>query len=150
VSRGHRLIADDVVEIKKVSVHSLVGRGAPMLHHHMEIRGLGIIDVEQLFGTIATRDQKHVDLAVELEEGEPGISYDRLGIEESTLSILGVSLSLVRIPVTAARNLAPLIELAARNQILKERGVHSALEFSDKLDAALKETAREGSRSERR
>jgi HPr kinase/phosphorylase len=144
ISRGHRLVADDVVEIKKTSGDSLTGSGTPLLHHHMEIRGLGIIDVQQLFGTIATRDQKHIDLIVELEDWEPGMGHERIGIEESTYTVLGVPLTLVKIPVTAARSLAPLIELAARNQILKEKGVHSALEFSERLDRELRKAGERG------
>jgi HPr kinase/phosphorylase len=134
VSRGHRLVADDAVLVRRISPTVLRGRTAELLAHHMEIRGLGVIDIEALFGTLATLDDRQIDLVVEL--GEWGDVADRLGIDDATYTLLDVSLPLVRIPVTAGRTLSLLIETAARNQLLRWRGRHSAAEFTARIDRA--------------
>jgi HPr kinase/phosphorylase len=112
----------------------LRGRTAELLAHHMEIRGLGVIDIEALYGTLATLDDRQIDLVVELSEWTD--DPDRLGIDEATYTLLDVSLPLVRIPVTAGRTVGLLIETAARNQLLRWRGRHSAAEFSARIDRA--------------
>ncbi len=134
VSRGHRLVADDAVLVRRISPSVLRGRTAELLAHHMEIRGLGVIDIEALFGTLATLDDRQIDLVVELTEWSD--DADRLGIEESTYTLLEVALPLVRIPVQAGRTLGLLIETAARNQLLRWRGRHSAAEFTERVDRA--------------
>ena len=134
VSRGHRLVADDAVLIRRISPSVLRGRTAELLAHHMEIRGLGVIDIEALFGTLATLDDRQIDLVVELTEWTD--DSDRLGVEESTYTLLEVALPLVRIPVQAGRTLGLLIETAARNQLLRWRGRHSAAEFTERVDRA--------------
>ena len=134
ISRGHRLVADDAVLVRRISPTVLRGRTAELLAHHMEIRGLGVIDIEALFGTLATLDERQIDLVVELTEWSD--ESDRLGIEESTYTLLDVALPLVRIPVQAGRTLGLLIETAARNQLLRWRGRHSAAEFTERIDRA--------------
>ncbi len=132
ISRGHRLVADDVVSVRRISPAVLRGRAAQLLEHHMEIRGLGVIDVEALFGTLATLDESQIDLVVELEEW-PG-APDRLGLVEERTTLLEVELPRVRIPVSPGRTIGMLIETAARNHLLHTRGRHSAVEFSARLD----------------
>ncbi len=134
VSRGHRLVADDAVLVRRISPGVLRGRVAELLEHHMEIRGLGVIDIEALFGTLATLDERQIDLVVELSEWVQGA--DRLGLVEETYTLLEATLPLVRIPVQAGRSIAMLIETAARNQLLRWRGRHSAAEFAARIDRA--------------
>src|SRR6516165_2741108 len=134
ISRGHRLVADDAVLVRRISPTVLRGRTAELLAHHMEIRGLGVIDIEALYGTLATLDERQIDMVVELTEWSD--ESDRLGVEESTYTLLDVALPLVRIPVQAGRTLGLLIETAARNQLLRWRGRHSAAEFTGRIDRA--------------
>jgi HPr kinase/phosphorylase len=134
VSRGHRLVADDAVLVRRISPTVLRGRTAELLAHHMEIRGLGVIDIEALYGTLATLDDRQIDLVVELSEW--GDEADRIAIDDTSYTLLDVSLPLVRIPVTVGRSLGLLIETAARNQLLRWRGRHSAAEFTARIDRA--------------
>jgi HPr kinase/phosphorylase len=133
ILRGHRLVADDMVSIQKRSASSLIGSGFDVIKHHMEIRGLGIINIRSLFGVEAIREQKKIELVLELMEWDTNREYDRLGFEEEKYPILGVELPMLRIPVTPARNLTTIIEVAARNHLLKVMGYDSALEFEKKL-----------------
>jgi HPr kinase/phosphorylase len=132
VSRGHRLVADDVVHVRRISPTELRGRAAPLLEHHMEIRGLGVVDIEALFGTLATLDERRIDFVVELTEW-PG-KADRLGLVEEQHTLLEVGLPMVRIPVRPGRSIATLIETAARNSLLQRRGRHSARGFAERID----------------
>ena len=132
VTRGHRLVADDVVQVRRPSPAVVRGRAARLLGHHMEIRGLGVIDVEALFGTLATLEERQIDLVVELVEWPGGA--DRLGLVAGSHLLLDVELPLVRVPVRPGRSMAMLIETAARNHLLRARGRHSALDFADRLD----------------
>jgi HPr kinase/phosphorylase len=141
VSRGHRLVADDVVHVRRISPSVLRGRAARLLEHHMEIRGLGVIDVEALFGTLATLDERQIDLVVELVEWPDGA--DRLGLVEGTYPLLEVEVPLVRVPVRPGRTVAMVMETAARNHLLRRRGRHSARGFADRIDD---EIARRGRR----
>ncbi len=134
VSRGHRLVADDAVVVRRISPTVLRGRAATLLTHHMEIRGLGVIDVEALFGTLATLDERQVDLVVELIDWSD--DADRLGLVDTTYTLLDVALPLVRIPVVPGRSMAMLIETAARDRELKSRGRHSAADFAARIDSA--------------
>ena len=133
ILRGHRLVADDMVHIQKRSPSSVTGSGFEVIQHHMEIRGLGIINIRSLFGVEAIREKKKVELVLELMEWDTHREYDRLGFEEEKFSILGVELPMLRIPVTPARNLTTIIEVAVRNHLLKGMGYDSALEFEKKL-----------------
>jgi HPr kinase/phosphorylase len=140
ISRGHRFVADDVVEVSEVSPLALKGRSPDLTQHHMEIHGLGIINVRELFGALATLDERPIELAVELVEWSAGI--DRLGLEEQRYSILHVSIPLIQLPVRPGRNLAMLIEVAARNQVLKARGQHAARQFATLVDRQIRRSAR--------
>lgn len=137
VLRGHRLVADDIVNIRKRPPSTLFGIGSEIIKHHMEIRGLGIINIRDLFGISAVRDRKLIEMVVELSDWDPQIEYDRLGIDEQRYSILDVSLPLIQIPVRPGRNLSAIIEVAARNHLLKQGGHHSAREFQEKLTAEI-------------
>jgi len=132
VSSGHRLVADDVVLVRRISPTVLRGRAALLLRHHMELRGLGVIDVEALFGTLATLDELQIDYVVELMEWSG--SADRTGLNAEPYRLLDVELPLARIPVRPGRSNAVLIETAARNLLLQRRGRHGAKGFSERLD----------------
>src|ERR1044071_3352965 len=136
VVRGHRLVADDVIKIRRQGAH-VGGRGAGLMGPHMEIRGLGIINIKDLFGISAVRDTKKIELVVELREWNENEEYDRLGFDDRFDRILDVSVPAVQLPVRPGRNLATLIEVAARNQLLKLQGTHSARAFRDQLHRAM-------------
>ena len=130
IERGHRLVADDAINIRCVSGNFLMGKGASVvISHHMEIRGLGIINITHLFGVGAIRDEKRVELVVELEEWNASKYYDRIGTEE-TIDILGIKIPHLVIPVKPGRNIPIIIETAAMNERLKRMGYHSTQEFS--------------------
>ena len=130
IERGHRLIADDAVEIRRVSGNILMGTGAQVVSHHMEIRGLGIINITHLFGVGAIRDKKQIQLVVQLEFWNSDKNYDRIGAEENTVDILGVHVPCVTVPIKPGRNIPVIIETAARNERLKKMGYYSAREFN--------------------
>ena len=131
VERGHRLVADDLVEIACLNGNSLIGRGAnKYIGHHMEIRGLGIINIRQIFGVGAIREQKEVQIIVKLEDWDNTKVYDRIGSEQKTMNILGVQVPLLEIPVRPGRNIPIIIETAAMNERLKSMGVFSAKDFN--------------------
>lgn len=134
IERGHRLVADDAVEIRCVSGNILLGSGAnKVIGHHMEIRGLGIINITHLFGVGAIRDKKQIQLVVELEHWESDKDYDRIGSQDVTTEILGVQIPYLKIPVKPGRNVPILIETAAMNERLKEMGYYSAKEFNQSV-----------------
>jgi HPr kinase/phosphorylase len=132
VLRGHRLVADDVVEVTIRPPDTIWGAATQLHQHHMEIRGMGILNITHLFGVAAVRDNKKIEVVVELSDLHED-DYDRLGTENNTWPILGVDIPLVRIPLRAGRNISSLIEVVARNQILKFRGIDSAREFQEKI-----------------
>ncbi|MBI5047786.1 MAG: HPr(Ser) kinase/phosphatase [Deltaproteobacteria bacterium] len=138
ITRGYRLIADDAVIIKRMSPTTLFGIASDIIKYHMEVRGLGIVNVKDLFGITAIREKKQMDVVVELTQWNPDEEYDRLGFEEGLHEILGVKLPFHRIPVSPGRSVATIVEIAARNQLLKIMGYHSALEFKKNLDMAIK------------
>ena len=133
VTRGHCLVADDVVEIWRDESQAVVGCGPARIRHHMEIRGLGIINIRDLFGLAAVRERKRVELVIQLEAWRPEEEYERLGLAERTYVLLGVEIPMLRIPVSAGRNVAILVEVAARNHLLKRMGVHAARAFASRL-----------------
>ncbi len=137
VIRGHRLVADDVVQIQKKMPSALAGSAAESLQYRMEVRGLGIINIKDLFGISAIREKKIINLVIELVEWESEQEYDRLGLDEQVYKILGVDLSYLRIPVRYGRNLTSIIEVAARNYLLKGMGYNSTREFHENLMARM-------------
>ena len=133
ITRGHSLVADDRVTVKRFPSDDLVGFCDEPLRHHMELRGLGIINVQDLFGLAAVRERKAIDLVVELEHWREGYPYERLGLDETLYEILDVDVPYIKMPVALGRNLSILVEIAARNHLLKLQGHHSAREFTRKL-----------------
>jgi HPr kinase/phosphorylase len=140
VVRGHRLVSDDVVEIRRMG-DDLVGTGPELTRYHMELRGLGLINVKDLFGVAAVRMQKFVEFVVKLDPWKPGKRYDRLGLDEGGYEILGFPVPYVEMPVGPGRNLSVLIEVAARNHLLKLKGYHPARELARKLGESLQNSA---------
>ncbi|MFA5700267.1 MAG: HPr(Ser) kinase/phosphatase [Desulfuromonas sp.] len=145
ILRGHRLVADDVVKVRTKLPAVLFGEGSDLLHYHMEIRGLGIINIKHLFGVSAIRERKKIDVAIKLTEWQDGELYDRLGIDAQYFELLGINIPLLKVPVCSGRNIASIIEVAARNQLLKEMGYNSAREFQDRLEKRMAETAQQHS-----
>ena len=139
VVRGHRLVADDIVNIRRIGPSMVYGSGSGIIRHHMEIRGLGIINIQDLFGIAAVRDVKKIELVIELSDWDEDAEYDRLGVEDEVYAVLGEELPLMRIPVRPGRNVTTIIEVAARNQLLKLMGHHSAREFQARLNQAIAE-----------
>jgi len=136
VVRGHRLVADDVIKIRRQGAN-VIGRGAGIIGHHMEIRGLGIINVKDLFGIASVCEAKKIELVVELYEWDVAVEYDRLGFDDQVERMLDIPVPKILLPVRPGRNLATLIEVAARNQLLKQQGVHSARAFREQLHRAM-------------
>ena len=133
IKRGHRLIADDAVEIKRVSDKTLVGSAPELIKHYVELRGIGIVDVRRLFGMGAVKETEKINLVIQLENWIEGKMYDRLGMDEETIDILGISIPSITIPVRPGRNLAIILEVAAMNNRQKRMGYNTAEEFNKQL-----------------
>ena len=133
LKRGHRLIADDAVEIRKVSATTLVGRAPEIIKHYVELRGIGIVDVRRLFGMGSVKETEKIDLVINLEPWQDGKMYDRLGLDESTTEILGIDVPSIVLPVCPGRNLSVVIEVAAMNNRQKRMGYNTAAEFNKRL-----------------
>lgn len=133
VKRGHRLIADDAVEIKKVADSTLIGCAPEIIRHYIELRGIGIIDIRRLFGMSSVKVDQQIDLVVNFEMWNTQKEYDRFGLETETIDIMGVTLPKYTIPVSPGRNLAVILEIAAMNQRQKKMGYNTAEEFNRKL-----------------
>jgi Hpr(Ser) kinase/phosphatase len=133
ITRGHRLVCDDMIIVTRRSDNTLIGYGSDIIKYHMEIRGLGIINVKDLFGISTIRDSKKIELIIELVEWEKDKQYDRLGIEDKTINILGIEVPYIILPVRSNRNIATIVEVAARNQLLKLKGFHSARTFQKNI-----------------
>jgi HPr kinase/phosphorylase len=162
VVRGHRLVADDAVEVRLRGERDLIGTCPELTRHHMEVRGLGIINIRDLFGVASTRTSKRMELVVQLErwdpprrttdgrsgeaspkpkaEAGPTREYDRLGLDENVWELFGVKIPLVHMPVAPGRNLAILVEVAARNQVLRSRGLNAARDLASRLEQHLRDT----------
>jgi HPr kinase/phosphorylase len=139
IVRGHRLVADDTVEVRRQQETVLIGTCPELTRHHMELRGLGVINIKELFGIASTRSSKRLELVVQLERWVPTREYERLGLDDVFYEILGVRVPLLKMPVAPGRNVAILVEVAARNQLLRQRGHHAARELAARLDASLRE-----------
>jgi HPr kinase/phosphorylase len=136
IDRGHRLIADDVVEIKRMG-DVLVGSSPDLTRYHMELRGLGVLNIKDIYGVSSIRLSKRIELVVNLERWESGKEYDRLGLRDERFLVLGAEVPQIRMPVAPGRNVALLVEVASRNQLLKERGYDAARHFAERVDAML-------------
>ena len=137
VVRGHRLVADDAVEVRRRAQAVVIGTCPELTRHHIEVRGIGLVNVQHLYGVASTRHSKRVELVVQLERWDPQHEYERLGLDEAHHLLLGVKVPLIRTPVAPGRNLAILVEVAARNQLLKARGIHAARALAARLDDRL-------------
>jgi HPr kinase/phosphorylase len=137
IMRGHRLVADDIVDVKRPSPEAVFGMGSEIIKHHMEIRGLGIINIKDLFGVAAIRERKKIEIVLELVEWDPTVEYDRLGVEDRKYRVLDVEIPMLVVPVRPGRNMTTIIEVAARNHLLKQQGHHSAREFQERLNRAI-------------
>jgi HPr kinase/phosphorylase len=138
IKRGHRLIADDAVEISRVSDITLVGRAPEIIRHYMELRGIGIIDIRRIYGTGAVKESEKIQVIVKLEHWVQGKMYDRMGLENEYEEILGIKIPSITIPVRPGRNLAVILEIAAMNFRLKKMGYNTAEEFSRRLEEEFK------------
>lgn len=137
VERGHRLVADDVVTVTRRGNDVLIGRGHELQQHHMEIRGIGIIDIKALFGIRAIRQQKRIEVVVQLEEWSEGATYDRTGLDTDSVDYLGVAVPKVRLPLNPGKNLTVICEVVAMNHLLKYSGIDSAQHFNERLKNAM-------------
>jgi HPr kinase/phosphorylase len=140
IDRGHRLVADDVVEIRRIG-DVLIGRSPDLTRYHMELRGLGLINIKDLYGVSSIRTSQRVELVISLERWEAGREYDRLGLQAEKFLVLDQEVPLIRMPVAPGRNLAILVEVAARNQLLKERGYDAARSFVERVDEMIERGA---------
>jgi HPr kinase/phosphorylase len=138
IVRGHRLVADDTVEVRRRAETILTGTCPELTRHHMELRGLGVINIKELFGIASTRSSKRVELVVQLERWLPAREYERLGLDDESYEILGLRVPLIRMPVAPGRNIAILVEVAARNQLLRARGHHAARLLAERLEDSLR------------
>ncbi len=135
LKRGHRLIADDAVDLTRTSAHSLRGTAPELIRYYMELRGIGVIDVRQLFGMSAVKESTRIDLIINIEQWKDGINYDRIGLEDQYTTILDVAVPTVTVPVKPGRNLAVIIEVAALNNRQKRLGFNAAQEFTRQINA---------------
>ena len=137
VKRGHRLIADDAVEILKISDRDLIGRAPEMIRHFIELRGIGVVDVRRLYGMGSVKTAERIDLVINLEPWQDEMVYDRLGIENQYVTIMGVDVPSLTVPVKPGRNLAVIVEVAAMNNRHKKMGHNTTEEFSARVDEFL-------------
>src|SRR5438128_3489632 len=141
IVRGHRLVADDTVDVRRRAETILIGTCPELTRHHMELRGLGVINIKDLFGIASTRSSKRVELVIQLERWVPTREYERLGLDEEFYEILGLRVPLIRMPVAPGRNIAILVEVAARNQLLRSRGHNAARALAERLERTLRRAA---------
>jgi HPr kinase/phosphorylase len=134
VKRGHRLIADDAVEIKRIDSRTLQGTSPELIRYYIELRGIGVIDLRRIFGSGAVKLHETIDLVINIEAWQEGMTYDRLGANEQYTNILGVDVPFLTIPVKPGRNLAVILEVAAMNNRQKKMGYNSAKEFTDRIN----------------
>jgi HPr kinase/phosphorylase len=139
IVRGHRLVADDAVEVRRRGESAVLGSCPELTRHHMELRGLGIINIRDLFGVASTRASKTVELIVQLERWDSHREYDRLGLDVNVYDLVGVRIPLICMPVAPGRNLATLVEVAARNQLLRSRGLNAARDLVARLEGQLRQ-----------
>ena len=149
VMRGHRLVADDVIECDYRPPGMVFGQPAALLRHHIEVRGLGILNIKDLYGVTAIRERKRLDLIVRLELWQPDGKYDRIGLEDHFREVLSVPIREVCLPVQPGRNMSSIIEIAARNELLRQAGHHPARDLVRQIEAGLLQTDETGSRIQR-
>ncbi len=138
IARGHRLVADDTVEVRRRGETAVIGTCPDLTRHHMEVRGLGVINIRDLFGIASTRTSKRMELVVQLERWDSSREYDRLGLDDNAYDLFGIRVPLIHMPVAPGRSLAILVEVAARNQLLRARGIHAARALVARLEERLR------------
>lgn len=148
VKRGHRLVADDAVEIKKVSAISLVGTAPEIIRHFVELRGIGIIDVQKIFGMGAVKASEKIDLIINIEQWEKNKKYDRLGLNTEYTEIMGIKIPSITIPVKPGRNLAVIVEVAAMNNRQKRMGYNAAEELNERITKSMEEAMQQNKKGE--
>jgi HPr kinase/phosphorylase len=141
VERGHRLVADDVVHITRQGNDVLIGRGHELSRHYMEIRGVGLIDIRALFGIRSVRQQKRIEVVVQLEDWDASREYDRTGLDGQQTALLDVSVPLVTVPLNPGKNLTVICEVVAMNHLMRYTGVDAAQAFNERLIKRLREKA---------
>ena len=134
LKRGHRLIADDAVEIRKISGNTLMGTAPEVIRNYVEMRGIGVINVAKLFGMGAVKSENEVNLVVNIVPWDAHAVYDRLGLEDQHMELLGVKIPMITIPITPGRNLAVILEVAAMNNRQKKMGYNAAVEFTEQIN----------------
>jgi HPr kinase/phosphorylase len=138
VERGHRLVADDIVIITRTAEDTLIGRGTEISDHHLELRGVGVVDIKKIFGIRGVRLQKRIEVEVKLVEWDPNEVYDRTGLDENAISILDVKVPQISLPMNPGKNMTVICETIAMNQLLKLHGYHTAKEFNRRLKDYMK------------
>ncbi len=139
VKRGHRLVADDAVEIKKISDSALIGHAPDIIRHFVEVRGIGIIDVKEIFGMGAIKEEQQIDMVIHLEPWDMNKQYDRLGMIDEYTNIMGINIPSITIPVKLGRNIAVIVEVAAMNNRQKKMGYNAAVELNKRLMSQMEE-----------
>lgn len=142
IERGHRLVADDVIMMTRKGEGILIGAGTDVVKHFMEIRGLGLIDVRSIFGIRSIRFQKRAEIAVELQDWKGDVEYTRTGLDHENISILGVEIPHVKLPIFPGKNITVIVEVIALDYLLRHYGYDAAREFSKRLDAAIAEKSK--------
>jgi HPr kinase/phosphorylase len=141
LSRGHRLVADDSVELRRLNDDLIIGKTSKTLAHYMEVRGIGVVDISRLSGMSAIRDRKRLDLIVELVDWDESADYDRTGLDDKREDVMGVDISYLKIPIRSGRNVSVLIETASKNHRLKTLGYNSAKELNNNMIKSLQDGA---------
>ncbi len=139
IKRGHRLISDDAVDIKKINSTTLMGTAPDLIQNYIELRGIGVVDVRQIFGNGAVLPNKTIDLVVSLQTWSEDSQYDRIGMEEETIDILNVKVPFIRVPIKPGRNVAVILEVAAMNNRQKKMGFNAAKAFTDRINKYFEE-----------
>jgi HPr kinase/phosphorylase len=142
LKRGHRLIADDAVEIRRVSGNTLMGSAPELIRNYIELRGIGIVNVAKLFGMGAVKPENNIDMIVNIVPWKTSEVFDRLGLEDQYMDILGVRVPMYTIPITPGRNLAVILEVAAMNNRQRQMGYNSAKEFTDQINRQFENTTK--------
>ncbi len=138
IMRGHRLVSDDAIQVKKTAALELIGEAPAVIRNLLEVRGVGIVDIRHLFGVAAVRERAKIELVVELVDWDKTMEHERLGLKDETYRLLGVELPLVRIPVSPGRNASTIVELACRNHVLKLGGIHTARNLDDQITQTIR------------
>jgi HPr kinase/phosphorylase len=133
IMRGHRLVVDDAVYVKKIGAIDIYGEAPEMIRNLLEIRGIGIVDIRHLYGVSAVIDKKKLDLVIELYDWDDTVACERIGLKEDQYKILGVDLPFVKIPISSGKNVSAIIELACRNHILRRQGINTAIELEKRM-----------------